>query len=62
MLGVRCRFERGGGTQKLLGVGLTGLNQRQAQIEIGLKHTWFGRHGLAVGRNGVVGAGRVRYR
>ena len=56
MLSIRGRFERGGGPQKLFGIGLAGLDQRQAQIEIGLKDTRFGRDRLAVGRDGVVGS------
>ena len=44
-----------GGTEKLLGIGLASLDQRETEVEIGLEHFGLGRDRLTIGGDGVIG-------
>src|SRR6266851_309314 len=54
-LSLRSGLELGGGAQILFSFGLTGLDQRKAQIEIRLEHVRLGRDRLTVGGDRVIG-------
>ena len=49
-------FERCGGAQKLLGLGIIGADEHQAEVEVGFKNVGLGGDGLAICGDRFVGA------
>ena len=52
--GPAAGLELGCGTQELLGVGLIGLGQLQAQIQVRFEDVGLGSNGVAIGGDGIV--------
>ena len=52
-------FERCGGAQELLGLGIVGAREHQAQVQVGFENVGLGGDGLAIGGDRIVGAAQA---